>query len=67
MWWEVFILSIIAIPIGIVIGVEVGKIVIPRIPVNLDVPLYVVYKLWFIPVIIFVTFDNDFCIYFSTS
>lgn len=55
MWWEVFILSIIAIPIGIVVGVGVGKIIIPRIPVNLDVPLHVVYKLWFIPVIIFIT------------
>lgn len=53
MWWEVFILSIISIPLGIIVGVFAGKVIIPMIPVNIE--LVPSYRTWFIPVVFILT------------
>lgn len=53
MWWEIFILSIIAIPFGILFGMVIGKVIIPLVP--LSIKLDVTYKLWFIPIVVIIT------------
>ncbi|MBU3132074.1 FtsX-like permease family protein [Clostridium gasigenes] len=58
MWWEVFILSIIAIPFGLFIGGVIGKVIIPIIP--LEAELKVIYKLWFIPIVVGITLATVF-------
>lgn len=54
MFWEIAILSIVSIPIGIFFGVVLSKALIPFVPYDSDISI--VFRLWMIPVIAIIVF-----------